>query len=55
MNPADDTEKPRREPGCDLTQIALNRPRSRVAKVLYVLLITWGVVTISAIFVLSAR
>jgi hypothetical protein len=45
----------KRKPEPDLTQIALNRPRSVTAKILYVVLIGWGVVALVAMFALSSR
>ena len=51
---ADGVAKPPQE-SCDLAQIALNSPRSLVAKILYCLLIAFGVIALTAMFVLSGR
>ncbi len=54
MKIADGFAKPPQE-SCDLAQIAQNKPRSVVAKILYGILIAWGVIALVAIFVLSVR
>lgn len=43
------------KPECDFAQIALNRPRSVTTKILYVVMMAWGIIALTAMLVLASR